>query len=426
WFDAPIGYIGSTAEWCQANGEKLEDWWKSDEAEIHHFIGKDIQYFHTLFWPAMLQTAGYSLPTRVHIHGFLTVDGEKMSKSRGTFIRASKYLEHLDPSYLRYYYATKLSSKVEDLDLNLEEFVSRINSDLVGKVVNLASRSAKFVAASGLSKVYPEDGGLFKKFADAGAEIADCYERGDYGKATRLIVELADQANPYVESQAPWELRKDPDKADQLQDVCTVTLNLFRTLCIYLAPILPDLAEKAGELLGDPLTKWDQSQQPLAGTPVAKFKHMMQRVDAKRVEAMINESTEEAPTSDSGSPTYSDSGDALAAEPLSEEISFDDFVKVDLRVARIIEAEHVPEARKLLKLKLSLGGDETRQVFAGIKAAYEPEALVGRLVVMVANLAPRKMKFGISEGMIVAAGPGGKDIHLLSPDSEALPGQRVH
>ncbi|MDF1824584.1 MAG: methionine--tRNA ligase [Verrucomicrobiales bacterium] len=424
WYDAPIGYIGTTKQWCDANGEKLDDWWKSENTEVHHFIGKDIQYFHTLFWPAMLKTAGFSLPTKVHIHGFLTVDGEKMSKSRGTFIEAAKYLDHLDPSYLRYYYATRLSSRVEDLDLNPEEFVSKINSDLVGKVVNLASRTAKFIQNVGLSSEYPDDGGLFETFAAKGSDISEAYEAGDFSKAMRMIMELADQANPFVENNAPWELRKDESKAQELQDVCTVSLNLFRTLAIYLAPVLPELAIKAGELLGEELTSWDQAQKPLTGSAVNKFKHMMQRVDPAKIEAMIEES-KQVETTSTTAPLFEDSGDALAATPLGEEITIDDFLKPDLRVARIIEANEVPEARKLIQLTLSLGGDETRNVFAGIKSAYEPGELVGRLVVMVANLAPRKMKFGVSEGMIIASGPGGKDIFLLSPDEGAVPGQRV-
>ena len=427
WFDAPIGYIGSTQQWCDANGEKIEDWWKSDQTEIHHFIGKDIQYFHTLFWPAMLKTAGFSLPTKVHIHGFLTVDGEKMSKSRGTFVEASKYLEHLEPSYLRYYYATRLSSKVEDLDLNPEEFVSKINSDLVGKVVNLASRTAKFTKDTGLSAEYPDDGGLFKTFASRGSEIADAYEAGDYSKAMRMIMGLADQANPFVETNAPWELRKDPDKAKELQDVCTVALNLFRSLAIYLAPVLPDLADKAGELLGEELESWNMAQTPLTNQPIAKFEHMMQRVDPKKIEIMIEESKKENEAEANTAPAgnWNDSDEAIKADPIADEISIDDFFKTDLRVARIVAANEVPEARKLVQLTLSLGGDETRNVFAGIKSAYQPDELVGRLVVVVANLAPRKMKFGVSEGMIVASGPGGKDIFLLSPDQGATPGQRV-
>ncbi len=428
WFDAPIGYIGATSQWCDANGEKLDDWWRNDDVEIHHFIGKDIQYFHTLFWPAMLKTAGYSLPTKVHIHGFLTVDGEKMSKSRGTFVRAAKYLEHLNPAYLRYYYATKLSSKVEDLDLNLEEFVARVNSDLVGKVVNLASRTAKFIQDTGLSETYPEDGGLFQTFADRGDDIAAAYENGDYSKAMRMIMELADQANPFVENNAPWELRKDPDNAQKLQDVCTVSLNLFRTLAIYLAPVLPDLAAKTGELFGEELTEWSQSKTPRVGSSITKFKHMMQRVEAKGLEAIIAESKEEAEAAAKATATpsnWDDGAEAITETPIADEITIDDFLKVDLRVGRVIEANEVPEARKLVQLTLSLGGDETRNVFAGIKAAYDPADLVGKLVVLVANLAPRKMKFGVSEGMVIASGPGGEDIHLIEPGSGAKPGQRV-
>ncbi|MEM7014426.1 MAG: methionine--tRNA ligase, partial [Verrucomicrobiota bacterium] len=426
WFDAPIGYIASTHEWCKREGEKLDDWWKNDDVEIHHFIGKDIQYFHTLFWPAMLKTAGINLPTKVHIHGFLTVDGMKMSKRDGTFINASKYLEHLDPSFLRYYYASKLSPRVEDIDLNIDEFIAKVNSDLVGKVVNLASRSAKFVKDVGLSAEYPDDGGLFEEFAKEGDAIAEAYEEGAYSRAMRLILELADKANPYVEQNAPWELKKEADKAQQLQDVCTVALNLFRQLAIYLAPVLPELAKKAGDLLGDDLNDWAKSKEPLVGTPVAKFKHMMQRVDPKKVELMIEESREEAPAAAAPTQTWDDSDKWLEKEPIADEITFDDFMNVDLRVARVIEANEVKEARKLLQLKLSLGGDETRNVFAGLKAAYDPADLVGKLVVVVANLAPRKMKFGVSEGMIIAAGPGGKDIFALFPDDGAEPGQRVH
>ncbi len=446
WFDAPIGYMASTLEWCQKNGENFDDWWRNSKTEIHHFIGKDIQYFHTLFWPAMLKTAGFSLPEKVHIHGFLTVEGAKMSKSTGTFVRAGKYLEHLDPSYLRYYYATKLSARVEDLDLNLEEFVNRVNGDLVGKVVNLASRTAKFVAETGLSETYPEDGGLFEAGIAQQAAITEAYEAGNFSRAMRLIMELADKANPFIEQNAPWELRKDASKAKDLQDVCSVGLNLFRQLAVFLAPVLPDLAEKAGKLLNAPITSWEDARKPLVGTPVAKFEHMMKRVDMKSVEKMIEEGRESAPPSaaeaasreeaaaEAGAPaseveaagSWDDSDQPLKDEPLAEEISFDDFMKLDLRVARIVAANEVPDARKLLQLTLSLGGEERRNVFAGIKAAYKPAELVGRLVVMVANLAPRKMKFGLSEGMVIASGPGGEDVYLLTPDSGAKPGQRVH
>lgn len=449
WFDAPIGYMASTKQWCDRTGEKFDDWWKSSDCEVHHFIGKDITYFHTLFWPGMLKTAGYSLPTKVHIHGFLTVDGEKMSKSKGTFVKARAYLNHLDPAYLRYYYASKLSSRIDDFDLSLDEFVAKINTDLVGKVVNLASRSAKFVQETGLSQKYPEDGGLFAEAAKAADAIGDAYERCEYSHAMRLIMALADRANPFVEDAKPWELRKDASQAERLQDVCTVALNLFRQLAIYLAPVLPKLAEQAGELLNDPITSWDQAQTPLVGTQVAKFKHMLKRVEPQKVQAMIEESKQAegepgtsvpGPDSDTSvdqpgintpsSPgdEWNDSGDPLAAEPLAEECSFDDFMKVDLRVARVVEAEQVPEARKLLRLRLSLGGGVYKQVFAGIKAAYDPEKLVGRKIVCVANLAPRKMKFGVSEGMVVASGGGGggEEVFVLSPDDGAEVGQRVH
>jgi methionyl-tRNA synthetase len=438
WFDAPIGYIASTKQWCDRNGERLEDWWKSPDVEIHHFLGKDITYFHTLFWPGMLKTAGFALPHKIHIHGFLTVNGAKMSKSTGTFVKAETFLKHLDPAALRYFYASKLTPRVDDLDLSVEEFINKFNADLVGKVVNLASRTAKFVQETGLSASYPDDGGLFAHAAAAGKEIAQAYEDCDFARATRLICEIADRANPFVDSEQPWTLKKDPAQAQRLQDVCTISLNLFRQLAIYLAPILPDLAERAGRLLNDPLTSWDQSQTPLVGTPVAKFEHMLKRIEVKDFENMIEESAREATEAaleSEGTPdragegtavAFQDSAEALQNEPLAEECTIEDFTKVDLRVARIVKAEHVPEAKKLLRLTVSLGGDNTRTVFAGIKAAYDPEALVGRLVIVVANLKPRAMKFGLSEGMVCAAGGGGAEVFLLSPDSGAVPGQRVH
>ncbi|QDV27160.1 methionine--tRNA ligase [Aureliella helgolandensis] len=433
WFDAPIGYIASTWQWCKRHGEELSAWWQSPETEVHHFIGKDITYFHTLFWPGMLKTAGFSLPTKVHIHGFLNVGGEKMSKSKGTFIKAETYLKHLDPAYLRYYFASKLGPRLDDLDLNLEEFATKVNADMVGKVVNLASRTAKFAAKTGLAERYPEDGGLFAEAAAAGEAIAEAYEACDFARAMRLTMELADRANPYVENAQPWVLAKDPERQQELQNVCTVALNLFRQLAVYLAPVLPRLAEQCGQLLGDEITAWSQSQQPLTGISIGKFEHMLTRVKREDIEAMIDDSKEEAtpaaPADVAGVPAsdlWNDSGDALAAEPLAETCTIDDFVKIDLRVARILTAEQVPDARKLLKLTLGLGGDEQKTVFAGIKAAYEPESLVGRLVICVANLAPRQMKFGLSEGMVAAAGGGGAEVFLLSPDSGAKPGQRVH
>ncbi|MEE3286128.1 MAG: methionine--tRNA ligase [Planctomycetota bacterium] len=461
WFDAPIGYMASTHQWCQANGEDFDTWWRDPETEIHHFIGKDITYFHTLFWPAMLKTAGFNLPTKVHIHGFLTVDGRKMSKSEGTFVQASTYLEHLNPAWIRYYYAAKLGPRLDDLDLNLDEFVTKVNTDLVGKVVNLASRTAKFIAGKNTAADYPDDDGLFVRGTEAGERIAAAYEACDFNTAMREVMALADAANKFVEDAAPWALKKDPDQADRLVDVCSIALNLFRQLAIYLAPVLPQLAEQTGQLLNDPISNWDQSQTPLAGTPVGEFQHMMQRVDPKQVQAMIDDSKEatplenqpeaveaedtasEEPGEDTPPPeTIDENGggddqpeaeaptaacEAHQQEPLTtENCTFDDFMKVDMRVARVAQASHVEGADKLLQLVLDLGGDVRKTVFAGIKGVYQPEDLVDRLVVCCANLAPRKMRFGTSEGMVLAAGPGEDDIFLLAPDSGAVPGQRVH
>jgi methionyl-tRNA synthetase len=421
WFDAPIGYVASTKQWCDRHGEKLDDWWCNSDTEIHHFIGKDITYFHTLFWPAMLKTAGFQLPAKIHIHGFLTVDGRKMSKRDGTFVLARTYLKHLDPTYFRYYLASKLGPRLDDIDLNLDEFVNKVNADLVNKIVNLASRTAKFVESTGLSPEYPEDGGLFAKAAALGDEIAQAYENCDYNRAMRLIIGIADDVNPFVESAQPWKLAKDPAQGQSLQDVCTIALNLYRQLVIYLSPVLPELATKTERLLNCRIKSWSDASQPLVGTPVAKFEHLLKRVERKDVDRMIEESREAAPP-----PQFNDSDEALQKEPLAETCTIDDFVKVDLRVARVIAAEDVPEAKKLLKLTLSLGGDNKRTVFAGIKAAYAPQDLIGRLVVMVANLAPRQMSFGVSEGMVVASGGGGKEVYLLGVDAGAVPGQRVH
>lgn len=435
WFDAPIGYIASTWQWCKQNNESLDDWWKNPSTEIHHFIGKDITYFHTLFWPGVLHSSGFSLPTFVHIHGFLTVDKEKMSKSKGTMVRASKYLEHLDPSYLRYYYASKLGPRLDDIDLNLTEFAQKIDSDLVGKVVNLASRTARFIEHSGLCLTYPNDEGLFEAAKDAGERIAEAYEQGDYSRAMRIIMELADVANGYVENNAPWTLKKDPDKQVRLQEVCTVVLNLFRQLCVYLAPVLPRLANQCSALFQNEIQSWNDAYTPLLGIKLSKFEHLMQRVDFKKVEQMIEESKDSTPATPAATPAPADasstapagdSAEPLAMEPLAPTCTIEDFAKVDLRVARVIKAEEVPEAKKLVKLTVSLGGDVTRTVFAGIKAAYSPAQLEGRLVVIVANLQPRQMKFGLSEGMVTAAGAGGTEVFLLGVDSGAKPGHRVH
>ena len=446
WFDAPIGYIAATDEWSAARGGSWKEWWhrggtNEPAAEIHHFIGKDITYFHTLFWPAMLETAGLALPTKVRIHGFLTVNGEKMSKSRGTFLLARTYLDHLDPAALRYYYAAKLSGDIDDIDLNLDDFAAKVNSDLVGKVVNLASRTARWLAGKQLSETYPNDGGLFARGAIDGAEIAAAYDDCDFARAMRLVMAAADRANVYVDAEQPWKLAKaGPESAEQLRDVATVALNLFRQIVVYLAPVLPELAAETGTLLGVPIRSWEESRQPLTGVPVAPFKPLARRVEAPQLEALMAASMPIAPPSTLSNPApfgnasmptepteTTDPAEPLGAEPLAPQCTIDDFAKVDLRVARIVTAEEVPEAKKLLKLTVSLGGEERRTVFAGIKGFHDPAALVGRLVVVVANLAPRQMKFGLSEGMVVAAsGAGATGVYLLSPDSGALPGMRLH
>jgi methionyl-tRNA synthetase len=464
WFDAPIGYIASTWQWCQRHGSTPEEWWGADStAEIHHFIGKDIIYFHTLFWPGMLHSAGLRLPEKVHVHGFLTVDGEKMSKSKGTFLMASTWLKHLPPGPLRYYYASKLGPGLDDIDLNFDEFISKVNTDLVNKVVNLASRCAGFLSGSSLSSVYPEDGGLFADGAARGEAIAAFYEDCNYNAAMREIMALADRANRYVDDQQPWVLKRDPARARQLHDVCSVILNLFRQIVVYLSPVLPQLRQQTEELLTHPIRSWSDSQTPLTGTPVSPFQHLMKRLDPKQVEIMLENSRQEtaaetaaakssspaaaaaataaatpaadqapAPETAAAAPAFhpadrwQDSGDALKNEPLAAECTIEDFAKVDLRVARVLEAKHVEGANKLLQLTLSLGGGETRNVFAGIKAAYKPEDLVGRLVICVANLKPRQMKFGLSQGMICASGAGGTEVFLLSPDQGSVPGHRVH
>ena len=446
WFDAPIGYLAATSEWCAAHGGSFESWWHRDgsapAAEIHHFIGKDITYFHTLFWPAMLEAAGLALPKQVHIHGFLTVNGQKMSKSRGTFLLARTYLEHLDPGMLRYYYAAKLSGGIDDIDLDLDDFAAKVNGDLVGKVVNLASRTARWLEGTGLADRYPDDGGLFSLAAANGAAIAAAYEDCDTARAMRLVMAAADRANAYVDTEQPWKLAKaGPDAAGRLRDVASVALNLFRQIAVYLAPVLPAFAEQVGALVGGPIRSWDESQAPLTAAPVAAFQPLMRRVEPAQISALLAAERQQAdertahqgaaqmeqPTPAAATGGMTDSDAALVAEPLAAQCTIDDFARIDLRVARIVAAEEVPEAKKLLKLTVSLGGEHRRTVFAGIKGFHEPAALVGRLVVIVANLAPRQMKFGLSEGMVVAAsGAGGPGVYLLSPDSGAVPGMRLH
>ena len=421
WLDAPIGYMASFKNFCAKQGLDFDAYWAEDsDAELYHFIGKDIIYFHALFWPAMLHGAGFRKPTTIHAHGFLTVNGQKMSKSRGSFIKARTYLEHLDPEYLRYYFAAKLGPGVEDIDLNLEDFVQRVNADLVGKVVNIASRCAGFIHkrfGGTLSDALAEPA-LFDEFVAAGEAIADHYEKREYGRAVREIMKLADRANQYIDEKQPWVVAKEEGRDAELQAICSMGLNLFKVLIGYLRPILPGTAEKAEAFLRIDPQQWDQIGQPLLGHQVAKFKPLMTRVDPKKVEAMVEASKEDM----AAKPQKAQKAESEAATPT---ISYDDFAKVDLRIARIEKAERVEGADKLLRLTLDLGG-EKRNVFAGIKAAYpEPEKLEGRLTVMVANLAPRKMKFGVSEGMVLAAGPGGKEIYLLSPDEGAQPGMKV-
>ncbi|SEQ43557.1 methionyl-tRNA synthetase [Ectothiorhodospira magna] len=421
WLDAPIGYMASFKHYCQQQGLDFDAWWRADStAELHHFIGKDIAYFHTLFWPAMLSGAGFRTPTAVHCHGFLTVNGQKMSKSRGTFIKARTYLDHLQPEYLRYYFAAKLGPGVDDIDLSLEDFIARVNSDLVGKAVNIASRCAGFIHkgfAGRLADSLP-DPDLYDRYVRAGEEIARHYERREFGQAMREIMALADVANQYVDEQKPWVLAKREDGQAQVQAVCTQGINLFRAILTYLRPVLPAMAEKAEGFLGIPALTWAAVQQPLVGTRINAYEPLMTRVDPQAVQTLLEASKE------SLAPTPTQPQGPLTQDPIREEITYDDFAKVDLRIVRISRAERVEGADKLLRLTLDLGG-ETRQVFAGIKSAYDPADLEGRLTVMVANLAPRKMKFGLSEGMVLAAGPGGQDLFILSPDTGAQPGMRV-
>ncbi|MFT2097768.1 methionine--tRNA ligase [Marinomonas sp. 2405UD66-6] len=427
WLDAPIGYMASFQNLCdRTEGLNFDDYWAKDsDAELYHFIGKDIINFHALFWPAMLDCAGYRTPTKVNAHGFVTVDGKKMSKSRGTFIKARTYLNHLDPQYLRYYFAAKLNSSVDDIDLNLEDFIQRVNSDVVGKVVNIASRTASFITKKfdGQLAAQVSEEAMIQSFIDAGDLIAEHFESREYGKAVREIMRLADIANTYIAEQAPWVLAKDESTLPKVQEVCTVALNLFSILATYLKPVMPSLVADAEAFLNKELT-WDNRSELLFGNKVNTFKPLIGRIDQKQIDAMIEEGKVEAEAAAQATAQASQVETELSKEPIEAEINFDDFAKVDLRIALIAKAEHVEKANKLLKLTLDIGG-ETRTVFSGIKSAYKPEDLEGKLTVMVANLAPRKMKFGLSEGMVLAAGPGGEEIYLLEPHSGAKPGQRV-
>ncbi|MBS9425937.1 methionine--tRNA ligase [Photorhabdus caribbeanensis] len=421
WLDAPIGYMGSFQNLCDKRGNLSFDefWAKDSTADLYHFIGKDIVYFHSLFWPAMLEGSGYRKPTNVFVHGYVTVNGAKMSKSRGTFIKASTYLDHLDADCLRYYYAAKLSARIDDIDLNLEDFVQRVNSDIVNKVVNLASRNAGFINKRFNGKLADKlaDPALYQQFIDGAKVIAEEFNSREFSKAIREIMALADLANRYVDEQAPWVVAKEEGRDADLQAICSMGINLFRVLMTFLKPVLPSLAERAEAFLNTELT-WHGIEQPLLDHQVSAFKALFNRIDMDKVDAMVAASKESINTPQKVS-------GPLAEDPIQDTITFDDFAKVDMRVALIKQADFVEGSDKLLKLMLDLGG-ETRQVFSGIRSSYaDPKALEGRLTIMVANLAPRKMRFGISEGMVMAAGPGGKDIFLLSPDSGAQPGMQV-
>lgn len=424
WLDAPVGYMGSFKNLCDREGLDFDEYWALDSTtELYHFIGKDIVYFHALFWPAMLTGAGFRTPTAIFSHGFLTVNGEKMSKSRGTFIKARTYLDHLNPEYLRYYFAAKLSNRVEDIDLNFEDFSQRVNTDLVNKVVNIASRCSGFIKKrfNGQLSTICSEPELFQSFVDESGVIAELYESREYGKAMRAISALADKANQYIDDKQPWVVAKQDNSEDELHAICSVGINLFYVIASYLKPVVPVMISKAETFLNAGEFTWPDQLTPLTDHVINKFKPLMTRVDADKLAALIEaskENLEKAPA------VTKKNTPAKQTEKISDTIEFDDFAKIDLRVALIEKAEHVEEADKLLRLTLSLG-DETRQVLAGIKSAYAPEDIEGRLTVMVANLKPRKMRFGVSEGMVLAAGPGGEEIWLLSPDDGATPGMKI-
>jgi len=424
WLDAPVGYLGSLKYYCEENDEDLEDWIAPNaNTEMVHFIGKDILYFHSLFWPAMLYGSGIKVPDSVYVHGFITVNGKKMSKSRGTFINASTYLKHLQPDYLRYYYASKLSENIVDIDLNLEDFVAKVNSDLVGKIVNIASRCAGFISKKFDSTLSSEmnNSELYQQFMDSSDEILQLFKERKYSKAIKIVMSLADSANQYISDMEPWQAIKDESKKELVHRVCSDGINLFRVLMSWLSAVVPDTAQKTEEFLNISFANWHDINQPLFNHTINKFKPLITRIEMSSVESIIEDSKQDLESLEQETGNLSEH---LTNDPINETINFDDFAKVDLRVVKIINAEHVDGADKLLQLTLDLGG-EKRNVFAGIKSAYKPEDLIGKNTVMVANLAPRKMRFGVSEGMVLAAGPGGEDIFILNPDNGAEPGMRV-
>ncbi|AHG75268.1 Methionyl-tRNA synthetase [Mannheimia varigena USDA-ARS-USMARC-1296] len=440
WLDAPIGYMASFKNLCDHKGINFDEFWKKDsDSELYHFIGKDIVYFHSLFWPAMLEGSGYRKPTNVFAHGYVTVDGAKMSKSRGTFIQASTYLKHLDPECLRYYYAAKLNDRIEDLDFSLDDFVQRVNSDIVNKLVNLASRNAGFIAKRFEGKLAAklDDETLFNEFTAQAETIANFYESREFNKAIRAIMELTDKANKYIDDKAPWVIAKEEGKDAELQAVCSMGIELFRVLMSYLKPVLPQLAERAEAFLQAEL-RWDNIATPLLGHTVAPFKSLFSRLEKKQIDAVIEETKalfadaqKETKKSAEKKGTQAvekqavENQENIAIEPIAPEITIDDFAKLDLRAAKVLHCEAVTKSDKMLRFELDLG-DHKRQVFSGIKAAYpNPEELIGRFVVVIANLAPRKMSFGMSEGMILSAGTGGANLFLLDADSGVQPGMQV-
>ena len=432
WFDAPIGYLASFTQLCARSGLKFDDFFAADSStELHHFIGKDILYFHTLFWPAVLQASKMRRPTAVHAHGFLTINGQKMSKSRGTFITARKYLQNFPAEYLRYYFAAKLGPGIDDMDMNLEEFATRLNSEIVGKLVNIASRCAGFITRTSAGKLAGKlaDPDLYAAFVSAGDGIAKSYEGRDTAAAIRDIMALCDRANQYVDSRKPWMLAKDPKNAAQVQNVCTQALNLFRVLMIYLEPVLPNMAASVRSFFQESRSAWTAATTPLLSTSINAYEALAVRLDPKAVARLVEPETPAAAVPVAPAQVNGGASDAatLAAATSVEGnlISIDDFLRIDLRVAKILAAEFILGADKLLRLRVDVGEFGEREIFAGIRAAYDPATLVGRLIVVVANLEPRTMRFGVSEGMMLAAGPGGKDIFALSPDSGAAPGMRV-
>ncbi|MDP2760264.1 MAG: methionine--tRNA ligase [Sideroxyarcus sp.] len=466
WLDAPVGYMGSFRQLCNSriqnsgsgNQESLnfDEYWKpGSDTELYHFIGKDILYFHALFWPAELHHAGFRTPTKLFAHGFLTVNGEKMSKSRGTFITARSYIDHIkDTEYLRYYYAAKLNGSMEDIDLNLDDFVAKVNSDLIGKYINIASRCAGFISKKFEGKVVlpqrmfnygsesqgVESDSLQASFASKASGIASLYENRDYAKAIREIMALTDQANQYIDEMKPWVIAKQEGQDEKLQAVCSSGLNLFRILTLYLKPVLPELAKNVEQFLNIPPLKWSDAQTLLQNHTINTYQHLATRLDPKLIEAMVAANQESLkPMTDSHSETRHaehqqhapsplaplPAGEGNKIAPIAETISIDDFGRIDLRVAHIVNAEHVEGADKLLRLTLDIGEEKPRTVFAGIKSAYDPEQLKGRMTVMVANLAPRKMKFGLSEGMVLAASGETPGLFILSPDDGAQPGMRI-